>query len=429
MRFALFALFATGLSAQNVSMIEAQGEARKYWPQWRGPSGQGIVDTGDYPDTWSATENVRWKVEVPGRGNSSPIVWKDRIFLTSAIDGMKRVVQCFRRDDGKLLWETAAPAPASAERLYRKNSYASATPVTDGTSVFALFGNSGLVALDFNGKQLWHYSFGETSNYHGPGGSPLLYKDRIIFYQDQRTDAFIAAIDAKTGKLLWKTPRQEKVGWGTPAAIRVGDHDEIVVNGQFAVRAYDPATGRELWSVRGNTMEVIPAPVVGQGLLFCSSGRAGPTFAIRPGGKGDVTDTHVAWQTPRGSPFIPSPLAHGDYLYLINDMSAIATCLEAKTGNTVWQGRLGEAKREGFSASPTLVNGKVFFTNDDGDTFVLAAGREFKLLRTNSIGETMLATPALVDGTWYFRTAAHLIAVGRPAGSGARAGTGNRRIN
>lgn len=411
-------------------MIEAQGEARKYWSQWRGPSGQGIVDTGDYPDTWSATENIRWKVEVPGRGHSSPIVWKDRIFLTTAIDGTKRVLLCFRRDDGKLLWEAAAPTPPLIERTYRKNTHATATPLTDGTRVFALFGNGGLMAVDFNGKQLWHYSFGETSNYHGPGGSPLLYKDRIIFYQDQRADSFIVALDAKTGKEIWKTPRTEKVGWGTPVAIRAGDRDEIIVNGQFAVRSYDPATGKELWSVRGNTMEVTPTPAVGAGLLFCSSGRAGPTLAIRPGGSGDVTDTHVTWQTPRGSPFIPSPLVHEGLLYLINDMSSIATCLEAKTGNTVWQGRLGEAKREGFSASPTLVNGKVFFTNDDGETFVLATGREFKLLRTNAIGETTLATPALVDGTWFFRTANHLIAVGRTTAtpSGVRAGSGNRRI-
>jgi outer membrane protein assembly factor BamB len=404
---------AAAASAQTVRMIEAEGEARKYWSQWRGPTGQGLVQGQGYPDTWSDTENVRWKVKAPGRGHSSPIVWKDRIFLTTAYDGVRRVVLCFNRDDGNLLWEAVAPEPQPVERVYRKNSHATGTPVTDGERVYALFGNAGLLAVDFSGKQVWHYTFGATSNYHGPGGSPLLYRDRVIFYQDQRSDAFVAAVHARTGKLLWKTPRQETVGWGTPVAIRAGDRDEIIVSGQHAVRAYHPETGKELWSARGNTMEVTPTPAVGHGLLFCPSGRAGPTLAIRPGGAGDVTDTHIVWQTPRGSPFIPSPLVLGDYLYLVNDMTSIATCLEAKTGKPVWQGRLGEVMREGFSASPVAVDGKIFFTNDNGETFVLAAGPKFDLLRVNRLNEQTLATPALVDGKWYFRTMEHLIAIGR----------------
>lgn len=404
---------AGATSGPSVRMIEVEGEARKYWTQWRGPTGQGLVEGKGYPDTWSDTENVRWKVKIPGRGHSSPTVWKDRIFLTTAYDGVRRVVLCLNREDGRLLWEAAAPEPQTVERTYRKNSHATATPVTDGERVYALFGNAGLVAVDLSGKQVWHYSFGTTSNYHGPGGSPLLYKDRVIFYQDQRSDSFVAAIDAKTGKLLWKTPRQESVGWGTPIAIQAGNRDEIIVSGQHAVRAYHPDTGKELWAARGSTDEVTPTPAVAHGLVFCPSGRAGPTLAIRPGGSGDVTDTHIAWQTPRGSSFIPSPLVYGDHLYLVNDMTSVATCLEAKTGNTVWQGRLGEAAREGFSASPVAVDGKVFFTNDSGETFVLAAGSRFNLLRVNRLGEQTLATPALVDGKWYFRTSEHLLAIGR----------------
>ena len=413
LQFVLTFAAAAAAIAQTASMIEMQGKARKYWPRWRGPSGQGIVEGKGYPDTWSDTENVRWKAKVPGRGNSSPIVWKDRIFLTTAWDGTRRVVLCFDRSSGKLLWDAAAPEPASVERTYRKNTHASATPVTDGRLIYALFGNSGLIAVDFSGKQVWHYSFGTTSNYHGPAGSPLLYKDRVIFYQDQRSDSFIAAVDAGTGKLRWKTPRQETIGWGTPIAIRAGTRDEIIVNGQDAVRAYDPDTGGELWTARGSTMEVIPTPAMAHGLLFCPSGRAGPTLAIRPGGSGDVTNTNIVWQTPRGSPFIPSPLVYGEYVYLVNDMNSIATCLEAKTGKAVWQGRLGEAAPESFSASPVAVDGKIYFTNDAGETFVLAAGREFNLLRVNRLNEQTLATPALVDGNWYFRTASHLIAIGR----------------
>jgi outer membrane protein assembly factor BamB len=413
LRVLLFFTASLAAASETVKIIEAEGEARQYWPQWRGPSGQGIVEGKGYPDTWSGTENVRWKVKVPGRGHSSPAIWKDRIFLTSSYDGERRVVLCFNRDDGKLLWETAAPEPPAVEKLYKKNSYATATPVTDGQRVYALFGNSGLLAVDFDGATLWHYSFGTTSNYHGPGGSPLLYRDRVIFYQDQRSDSFVAAVDAKTGKLLWKTPREETVGWGTPIAIRAGDRDEIIVSGQYAVRAYDPDTGKELWMARGSTMEVIPTPAVAHGLVLCPSGRAGPTLAIRPGGAGDVTDTHIAWQSPRGSPFIPSPLAYGDYLYLVNDMTSVATCLDARTGKPVWQGRLGDAARESFSASPVMVDDKVFFTNDNGETFVLATGPEFKLLRVNRLNEQTLATPALVDGKWYFRTVEHLIAIGK----------------
>jgi len=406
-------ILAVAAGAQTARMIEAEGEARKYWPQWRGPSGQGLVQGAGYPDTWSETENVRWKVQVPGGGNSSPIVWKDRIFLTTAYGAGRRTILCYRRDDGKLLWESDAVQPESSESLHGKNSYATATSATDGERVYALFGNAGLVAVDFNGKQVWRYKFGPTSNYHGPGGSPILYKDRVIFYQDQRDGSFVAAVYARTGRELWKTRREESVGWGTPVAIRTGARDEIVVSGQYAVRAYDPQSGKELWSVRGNTFEVTPTPAVGHGLVFCSSGRAGPTLAIRPGGSGDVTATNIAWQTPRGSPFIPSPVVYGDYLYLVNDMSSIATCLDAKTGKAIWQGRLGSARREGFSASPVAFDGKVFFTNDDGETFVVAAGPEFKVLRENRLGEPTLATPALVDGRWYFRTARHLLAIGR----------------
>jgi outer membrane protein assembly factor BamB len=421
-RLILTLLLAIVLRSQTVQMIGMEGEARKYWPRWRGPSGQGVAEGSGFPDSWSEKENVRWKVAVSGRGDSSPIVWKDRIFLTTAYGGERRTILCFRRDDGKLLWETAAPPPDSVEHVQGRNSYATATPATDGERVYALFGNAGLIAVDFDGKQVWHYGFGATSNYHGPGGSPLLYKDRLIFYQDQgqsfnaaqgRANSFVAAIDAKTGRQLWKTPRQEGVGWGTPIAIRAGSRDEIIVSGQYAVRAYDPDTGRELWSAGGNTMEVIPTPVVGHGLVFCPSGRAGPTLAIRPGGSGDVTATHIAWQSPRGSPFVPSPLIYGDNLYMVNDMTSIATCLEASTGKPLWQGRLGEARREGFSASPVAVDDKVYFTNDEGETYVLAAGPEFKLLRVNQLGEQTLASPALVEGTWYFRTGSHLVAIGR----------------
>jgi len=179
------------------------------------------------------------------------------------------------------------------------------------------------------------------------------------------------------------------------------------------VQAYDPERGRELWSCGGTTYEVIPTPVVGYGMVFCASGRAGPTLAIKPGGTGDVTGTHLAWTSPRGSPFVPSPILYGDQLYMVNDMASIVTALGATTGKTLWQGRLGVARREGFSASPVAVDGKIFFTNDDGETFVLRAGATFDLMHVNDIGERTIASPALVDGRWYIRTDKNLYAVGR----------------
>jgi len=407
----------------TVSMVVQTGPAMKYWPHWRGPSVQGIVEGKGYPDTWSEKDNVLWKVPVPGRGHSTPIVWGDRIFITTAApDASRRSILSFRRSDGKLLWDTAVPS-SPAEKLIEKNSYASSSPTTDGELIYAYFGNSGVVAVNFAGKIIWHKSLGEINLYHGPGGSPILYKDRVILYQDQmvlgrdRTvdppQGFIVALDKKTGRELWRKNRSPRPGWGSPIAIQVGSQVEIIVSSGRAIDAYDPDTGEILWTVKGNMPETIPMPVVGNGLVYCSSGRAGPTFAVRPGGRGDVTASNVVWSSPKGSPFVPSPLVFGNYLYTINDMVSVLSCHNALTGEIIGQLRLGEARRESFSASPVIVEGKVYFTNDDGETFVVTTAPDFKLLRVNRIGAPTLASPALVDGRWYFRTATHLICIGK----------------
>jgi outer membrane protein assembly factor BamB len=397
-----------------VRMVADEGEGLKYWPRWRGPSGQGVVTGTGYVDTWSATQNVLWKTPVPGRGNSSPIVWGDHIFLTTAYEGGRRVsVLAYSRSTGRLLWETAAPAGRTDSGAHYKNGHASATAATDGERVYVSFGPRGLFAFDFNGKIVWQRDLGSMEAYHGAAGSPLLYRNRIILYQDQWRGSFIAAFDTQTGRDVWRTPREASNGWGTPIAVRVGSRDEIIVSSQQQVQAYDPDRGKELWRCSGNMYEVIPTPVVGYGMIFCSSGRAGPTLAIKPGGSGDVTRTHLAWESPRGSPFVPSPILYGEQLYMVNDMASIVTSLHATTGKSMWQGRLGVATREGFSASPVAVDGKIFFTNDEGDTFVLQAGPTFNLLHVNKIGEGTLASPALVDGRWYIRTERNLYAIGR----------------
>ena len=408
-------LLATVSSAlSDVRMVDVTGPGAKFWPRWRGPSGQGLVASGPYVDRWTPTTPIKWKVKLPGTANSSPIVWGDRIFVTTAQGGQRLSVMAIDRASGATVWDTGVPTNG-AEWVHAKNGYASATPATDGERIYASFGRHGLVALDMNGRIVWHRKFGAINNYHGPAGSPILYKDRVFLYQDHQghaeQKAFVAAFDARTARTLWETPRTESVGWGTPIVLSTGIRDELVVSSQGRVAAYDPESGRELWTVRGMTFEVIPTPVVGHGLVFASSGRAGPTLAIRPGGSGDVTSTHVAWSAARGSPFVPSGIIVGDLLYLVNDMQSILTVYEAATGKLVYQDRLGVAMREGFSASPVAVNGKVFFTNDDGQTFVVQAGREFKLLHVNELGARTLASPALVDGVWYWRTESELLAV------------------
>jgi outer membrane protein assembly factor BamB len=410
---AALASLTAAAPAEPVSLIGVDGEGAAYWPRWRGPSGQGYVRGTNYTDTWTSTSPVLWRTPVAGRGHSSPIIWKDHIFLTTAkAGGTEMSMLAFRRSDGRLLWETAIPA-SGVERVYAKNSHASATATTDGALVYASFGTHGLAAFDFAGKLVWHTPVGQLGNYHGSAGSPVLYKDRLFIYQDHagQGGAFVAAYEAKTGRQLWRTARTQTVGWGTPVVIRAGTRDELIVNSQRRVQAYNPDTGAELWSVQGMTMEVIPTPVVGHDLIFCSSGRQGPTLAIRPGGTGDVTASHLAWSSPRGSPFVPSPIIHDDLIYLVNDIQSVLTVLEAKTGTLVYQDRLGEPARESFSASPVAVGNKLFFTNDQGQTFVVEAGRQFKLLRVNTLDATVLASPALVDGVWYWRTDRELIAI------------------
>lgn len=398
--------------AQKVQLVPPDGEGARYWPRWRGPA-QGLVLDGKYPDQWSPTENVVWKVKVPGQGNSSPIIWHDRLFLTAHENqGKTRLVLCFDRGDGKLLWQCPAPKHL-VEGAQGKNGWASGTPSADGERVYAYFGTGGLFCCDFDGKQVWHVPFPKMDALHGMACSPLLLKDKVIIFQEHNPGGFIAAYDKLTGKELWKTPRKETVSWGSPIAINVAGKEQVIVSSSMRVYGYDPDTGKEIWNCAGNLFEVIPTPVVGHDLLFCCSGRSGPTLAIRPeGAQGDITKTNVVWKTIKGSPFVPSPLLYGDYLYTVNDMLSIVSCFDAKTGKQLWQERCGQPVNEGFSASPIGVNGKVFFTNDEGETYVMEHSDEFKLLHVNRLGEKTLASPALLDGRWYIRTQKHLWCLG-----------------
>ena len=409
----------------DVEILPSPERGADNWPRWRGPSGQGIVDDGhDYTSQWSETANVLWKTEVGGFGFSSPVVWDDRIFLTTATPepdgfwpangGDRRSVLCFKRTDGTLLWETVVPSGAKPEKTNPHNGHASSTPATDGERLYAYFGNHGLLALDLDGNVLWHRKVGPFNAFQGTASSPLLHGDKVILSQDHRgkSGSFIAAFDKLTGEPIWRTERTAEVGWGTPVAIRAWGREQIVLSSSYEVISYEPGTGAEIWRAKGTTVETIPTPVVGESLLFCSSGRAGPTLAIRPDGSGDVTETHIAWQSPKGSPYVASPVLHDGVLYMVNDTNGVATAYQAASGEVLWQARLGKRQRgQSFYASPIAVNDKIYFTDDSGDTYVVRAGRDFELLRVNSLNDTTRASPALVDGIWYIRTQRHLYAI------------------
>jgi outer membrane protein assembly factor BamB len=383
--------------------------AEGQWPGFRGPTGQGIVRNTVFPLKWSQTQNIRWRTPLTGRGNSSPVIWDDRIFLTSASeDGQTRELLCFSRSAGKLLWKQAAPVPAITEKIQKKNSYASATPVTDGERVIAFFGNSGFICCDMEGTLQWTQDVPAFTIMHGPGASPVLYRDKVILIQDQnKGDSLFIAFDKRTGEKCWQHERPAAMGWSNPVIVRLNGHDELIYNGSFYVKGYDPETGKELWSMAGPTKEAVPMVVTGGGLIYSASGRNGTVLAFRPGGKGDITGSHLLWLNGRGGPHVPSPVYHQDRLYLVSD-TGVVMCLDALTGAVVWQERLKGL----FSMSPLVAGDKLIMTNEKGLTYILQTGDKLAVLAENDLGEETLATPAVLGGNLYIRTASALYCVG-----------------
>ncbi|HEV7998418.1 MAG TPA: PQQ-binding-like beta-propeller repeat protein [Planctomycetaceae bacterium] len=402
------------------ALMPAEG-AEHQWPRLRGPDGQGTADDATMPLHWSPTENVIWKTEIAGRGNSSPVVWNDRIFITAASkDGTSRKILCYSRSNGHLLWEHAAGQSAGKEWLYPKNSFASSTPVTDGQRLIAFFASSGLVCVDFDGHEQWHVDLGTFPTMHGAGASPLLYRNEVICIQFQsKGKSLFAAFDKRTGKKLWQHDRENAMCWSTPVVLRAGERDELVYNGSDYLISYDPESGKERWRVSGTSGEAIPTVVVGGGLLFSASGRNGPTMAIRPGNSGDLTATNVVWRNLRGGPHVPSPLYRsgldGGRLYIVND-TGIATCLDAADGRTIWQHRL----RGRFSMSPIGCRDRILVTSEEGHSTIFKAADRYELIAENELGEPVLATPALVGDRLYFRSAAHLWCIGGSSESPVR---------
>jgi len=390
------------------------------WPQFRGSTGQGLSDAKNVPVEWSATRNVAWKIDLPGKGWSSPILSDGKLYLTTAIgnpgQGASLRALCVDSADGRVVWNVEVlTAGADQTRLiHQKNSLASATPILSGDRLYVHFGHLGTAALDLSGNVLWRQTGLIYSPVHGNGGSPVLLDDTLIFNCDGASNPFVAALFVSNGLVKWKTPRntsaRAKFSFCTPLVIEVDGKSQVISPGSGFVGAYDPQTGREIWRVRyGEGYSVVPRPVFSHGLLFISSGFDNPVvYAIRPqGASGDVTSTHVAWTHRKGAPQTPSMLALGDELYVVSD-AGIATCVDAKTGTVHWTHRF----EGGFSASPVAAEGRVYFQNEAGVGYVVKASRKFELLSENDLHERSLASCAVTDGALFIRTESHLWRIG-----------------
>ncbi len=379
------------------------------WPQFRGPDGQGHASGQGLPLEWSETKNIVWKVPVPGRGWSSPVIADGRVWLTTATPVKRDTslrLMAFDVDTGRTALDVEVFKVSGARLLNPKNSFASPTPIVDGDRVYVHFGAEGTAAVSTSGDILWKTQFSYVSE-HGNGGSPELAGDLLILNCDGFDEAFVVALDTRTGKTRWRTDRRlpRSQAYSTPLAIRVGDRDEIVSVGAFAAAAYDPQTGKEIWHVSyPDGYSNVPRPVYGDGLVFIATGFNQPTLlAVRPDGKGDVTRTGIAWKLTKGAPLTPSPLVVGDELYVISD-NGIASCLDARTGTVRWQQRLGN----GFSASPIAAEGRVYFLDEDGRTTVIKAGPSGERLALNSLDGPALASIAVAERSFFIRTGANL---------------------
>ena len=413
----MFALFFFLLLLLRVDVAQAQD-----WPEFRGPTGQGHSSERDLPLEWSESRNLAWKTVVPGTGWSSPVVGRGRVWLTTAIQAgegrrssaVSLRVLAFDVATGREVVNVEIVRVERPGYINSKNSRASPTPILSGDRVYVHFGADGTAALTTSGDVLWRTRLGYESQ-HGNGGSPALYGDLLIVNIDgDSPEAYVAALDARTGKVRWKTRRRVPFAqaYTTPLVIRVGDREQIVSVGAFRTVAYDPLSGREIWRVSyDDGFSNVPRPVYGHGLVYIVSGWTSPPrlLAVRPDGTGDVTRTHVAWTLRRGVPYISSPLLVGDELYVVND-NGILTCLDARTGTSHWQQRLGG----NYAASPVFADGRIYFQSEEGVTTVIAAGREFRRLASNQLDGAMLASMAVSGGSLFIRTDTHLYRLSAP---------------
>jgi len=420
------------------------------WPQFRGPNASGVAEGAKIPREWNVekSSNIRWKTPIPGISVSSPVVWGDRVFVTTAISsdpsatlrpGIYRDVEpakditkhtwkvyCLERKSGRVLWEVISHVGIPKTKRHPKSSQASCTPATDGKHVVVSFGSEGLYCYDFQGKLLWKQDLGVLNagwfydpDYEwGVASSPIIWRDRVIVQCDIQANSFIAAFALEGGKSLWRTAREELPSWGTPTIYEGPKRVELITQATKFIRGYDPMTGRELWRLGPNSEVTAPTPIVAHDLIFVTNGYRviQPIYAIRPGGSGDISlkqgqesNVSVAWSKTQGGPYIPTPIVYGDFLYVCSN-NGILACYKARTGERLYQERLG--KGGAYSASPVASGGVLYFTSEDGDVHVVRAGPKYDLLATNSVGEVCIATPAISDDALILRTMRHVLAIG-----------------
>ena len=386
--------------------------AEANWPRWRGPQQNGHTTETRLPVKWSA-EDIAWKTQLPGSGQSTPVIWGERIFLSSALDqGKERVVFCVERKTGQIQWRQTA-WKGEPEPTHNMNGWASSTCVTDGEVVVAFFGRGGLHGYSVDGKHLWSRDLGRFEGPWGTSACPILVDDMVVQNCDADTNASIAAFDKRTGKDIWRTRRRDHRGWSTPIVIDTGKRREIVLNGDEGVQAYDPATGRELWFCKGFNGRGEPTVTPAGDLLCVANGKAGDFYAVRPGGDGDVTSTHMAWHTPRqGGRDTPSPIVVGQFI-IVCDMGGIATCYDATDGHVYWKNRL-EGK---YSGSPIAAGGLVYTTNEAGKTLVIKPGPALEVVAENELpagkDEIFRASPTPCDGQLFIRSTSVLYCIGK----------------
>jgi len=429
----LAALLCLGASVAALATTSQAAETM-HWPQYRGANSDGLGEGATLPETWSAMENVVWKVAVPGWGWSSPIVWGNKIFVTSAVgetelptpriggypgghltigEEHRWMLYCLDFDTGKILWAFEAHKGIPPQKRHARNSFASETPVTDGERVYAYFANIGLFCCDMDGKKLWEQRWPSYPMRDGwnTGTSPVLHGARIFIQNDNEQESFLETLDKLTGKTLWRVAREEKSTWSTPYAWESGTRTELVTIGLNKIRSYAPDDGRVLWELRGTAGLVSQMPLSKHGLLYAGAGyHYGPLYAIRPGASGDITladdatsNASIAWSQKRGSSIHPGYLISGERLFVCYD-SGLLSCFNAKTGAEIIPRTRLNTGGGRYYASPWAYNGRIFMLNENGDTWVIADAPVYKLVRKNSLGDVAWATPAIARGSLFIRT-------------------------
>jgi outer membrane protein assembly factor BamB len=449
-----------GLAAVSLATSASGAPAAAvHWPQFRGLAAAGIADGANLPDTWAGSgRGLLWKVRVPGLAHSSPVVWGDQLFVTTAISSLPGAtfkpglygegtasedrtvhrwdVLSLDKRTGKVLWQRTAYEGVPREKRHIKATYANATPATDGRHVVAFFGSQGLYAYDMKGQLEWKRDLGrldvgayDAPDYEwGAASSPILYQDLVIVQCDQQKDSFLVALRLKDGSEAWRTPREELPSWATPNVYTGGAQAELVTNSPKFIRGYDPLTGKELWRLGRSSNITAPTPVFDRDLIVVMSGRRpnAPIFVVKAGARGDITlpegakaGGSVVWTRENAGSYMPTPLIYRDHLYVIKNQG-ILTCYDVRTGELKYEQRLPEVG-SGFSASPVAADGKLYLPSEDGDVFVLRAGPQFEVVARNAMGQPLMASPAISEGVLFLRGERDLFAVGTPPGGPAAA--------